>query len=371
MDLVDAATGAQLWGTEYQRPAAELLSVKQSIAREVTEKLKLRLSGDERQQLTRRDTTNAEAYRFYLRGRHHWNKRTADELRKALVEFEQAAEKDPNYALAFVGLADSYVLLAGYDATPAGETLAKARAAADRALQIDDALAEAHTSSAAIYREQRRWREAEPEFKRALALNPNYPTAHHWYGIHLLEQGQLKEGLVESQRAHELDPLSLVINTHLAAAYLANGDAQAALEQSRKAIELDPNYASGHIRMGLAYAQQGKAAEAQAAVQKALSLSTASWVMSEAANVYARTGKRDEANALIKKLEDLYAKQQARGSHLAAVYAGLGDKDQAFAWLEKDFEGNTRAIVAWYPTFEPLRSDPRYAVLLRRMGLEP
>jgi TolB-like protein len=207
VDLVDASTGAQLWGGEYERQIADLLSIKQAIAREVTEKLRLRLSGNEQQQLAKRDTTNPEAYQFYLRGRYYLNKRTADGIRKAITEFQQAIERDPNYALGYVGLVDSFLLLGNYADVPSTETLPKARAAVDRALQIDESLAEAHTSLAEIHRQQWRWTEAEQEFRRALALDPNYPTAHHWFSIYFRIKGQFDDALRGSKRAQELDPL--------------------------------------------------------------------------------------------------------------------------------------------------------------------
>ena len=188
VDLVDAVTGAQLWGEEYERKVSDIVSVKQAIAREVTEKLRLRLSGEEQRRLVKRDTTNAEAYQFYLRGRYFWNKRTADGLKKAIEQFQQAIDHDPNYALGYVGLADCYLVSEEYAGVPANETLSKARAAADRALQIDDSLAEAHTSSAMIYQQQWRWADAEEEFKRAISLNPNYPTAHHWFAIYFIRK---------------------------------------------------------------------------------------------------------------------------------------------------------------------------------------
>ncbi len=184
VDLVDAATGAQLWGEEYERSVSDALSIKQAIAREVTEKLRLRLSGEQQQQLVRRETSNPEAYQFYLRGRYYWNRRSADGLKKAITEFQQAVDRDPNYALGHVGLADSYLVLEEYAGAPATETLPKAQAAAERALEIDPHLAEAHTSLGFLFHNQWRWAESEQEFRKGIALNPNYPTAHHWYSLY-------------------------------------------------------------------------------------------------------------------------------------------------------------------------------------------
>lgn len=228
MDLADATTGAQLWGAEYERKVSDVLAVKQAIVREVTEKLRLRLSGEEQRLLVRHDTTNAEAYQFYLRGRYFWNKRTTDGLRKAIEQFQQATDRDTNYALGYVGLADCYVLLEEYASVPSSDTLPKARAAADRALQLDESLAEAHTSSALIYYQQWRWADAEQEFKRATSLNPNYPTAHQWYSLYFVTRRQFDDALPEIKRAQELDPLSLVISVNVADVYLLKNDINAA-----------------------------------------------------------------------------------------------------------------------------------------------
>ena len=374
VDLVDATTGAQLWGQEYERKLADVLAVKQALVREVTEKLRLKLTGEQQQRLTQRDTTNPEAYQFYLRGRYYWNKRTAENLRKAMEQFQQAADRDPNYALAYVGLSDSYVLLENYAGTPANETLPKAKAFAERALQIDNSLAEAHTSLGYVYNNLWQWKEAEDEFKRAIELNPNYPTAHHWYSLYLLDAGRVAEAKAEIKRAHELDPLSLIIGTTVTYAYLAEGDATFATAQSKKVVELDPNFPRGHEYLGLAYLEQGRYPEAIAELQKAVELSGRErWPLRDLGYGYAISGKRAEAQAVIKELVGKYEKGHAIGQDLAAVYAGLGDKDQAFAWLEKDFQTRSGLLgwTRWTPAFESLRSDPRFSELLRRIGLQP
>jgi TolB-like protein/Flp pilus assembly protein TadD len=374
VDLVDANTGAQLWGKEYERKISDVLSIKQTIAREVTDKLRLRLSGDEQQRLVKRDTTNAEAYQFYLRGRYYWNKRTADGLRKAIEQFQQAIDHDPNYALGYVGLADSFVLLEEYAGIPSSETLPKARAAADRALQIDDSLAEAHTSSAYIYQKLWRWAEAEEEYKRAISLNPNYPTAHHWFCIYFRTKGQIAEAMREIKRAHEIDPLSLVISDNVAEIYLLQNDLNSAIEQCQRVIELDPGFPYAHDVLGAAYLKQRRYEEATAEFQKAVELSgRESQILSHLGYCYEVTGRRAEALALLKELEEKYARRESIGQYAADVYAGLGDKDQAFAWLERDFQQHSGRLpdITWWFTFDDLRGDPRYAALVRRMGLTP
>jgi serine/threonine protein kinase/Tfp pilus assembly protein PilF len=374
VDLVDALTGAQLWGEEYERKVSDMLSVKQAIAREVTEKLRLRLSGEEQRRLVRRDTTNAEAYQFYLRGRYFWNKRTADGLKKAIEQFQQAIDRDRNYALSYVGLADCYLVLEEYAGVPASETLSKARAAADRALQIDDSLAEAHTSSAFVYRLQWRWVEAEEEYKRAIGLNPNYPTAHHWFAIYFYAKRQFDDAMREIKRAQELDPLSLVISLNVAMVYLLKNDSNSAIEQCKRIIELDQSFPEAHNVLGFAYLKQRRYEDATAEFQKAVELSgRASFYLSYLGYCYAITGRRAEALTILKELEEKYARREATGQYLANVYAGLGEKDQAFAWLERDFEQRTGQLpnITYRFSFEGLRSDPRYTDLVRRMGLQP
>ncbi len=373
VDLVDATTGAQLWGTEYERQVSDVLSIKQTIAREVTEKLRLRLSGEEQRRLVRRDTTNAEAYEFYLRGRYYWNKRTADGLRKAIEQFQQAIERDPTYALGFVGLADCYLVLEQYAGTPASETLPKAKAAVLRALQIDDSLAESHTSLADLSTDLWQWGEAEKEYKRAIELNPNYPTVHHWYSLYLVAVGRLSESMAEIKRAQEIDPFSPVISVNVVGRYFQQGDLNAALEQCRRIIELDPNYPETHLWLGLIYQKQGRYAEAIVESQKGVELSgREGFFLGALGQSYALAGKRAEALATLRELEEKYTKGESNGANLAWVYTGLGEKDQAFAWLEKDYQahsGHLAFYIKVFPVLDPLRSDARYTDLLRRMGL--
>jgi serine/threonine-protein kinase len=373
VDLVDATTGAQLWGQEYERKVSDVLSIKQAIAREVTEKLRLRLSGGEERQLTKRDTTNAEAYQLYLRGRYFWNKRTAEGLKKAIEQFQQAIDRDPNYALGYVGLADSFLLLNQYAGIPSSETLPKARAAADRALQIDDSLAEGHASSAYIYHKLWRWGEAEAEFKRAISLNPNYSTAHHWFAIYLAIRQQFDDALKEIKRAQELDPLSPVINTTVAEVYLLKNDPDSAIEECKRVIELDPHFPGAHDDLGSAYLKQRRYQEAMTEFQKAIELSGGSEGLPNLGYLYAVTGRRSQALRIVKEFEEKHARGETIGLNLAVVYFGLGEKDQAFAWLERDFEQRDASLpfITYISYAEIPRSDPRYADLVRRMGLQP
>jgi len=372
-ELVNVADGTQLWGGEYDRELANVLGLQQDISREISEKLRLTLTGEEKKRLTGRDTTNAEAYEFYLRGRYFWNKRTADGLTKAIEQFQQAIDRDPNYALGHVGSADSYALLEEYAGIPSSETLPKARAAADRALAIDNSLAEAHASSGIIFQQMWRWPETAEEYRRAIDLNPNYPTAHHFLSIYYRTQGNLDDSLREIQRAQELDPLSSVIGQNVAEIYLLKNDLNSAIAQCQRIIELDPTFPGAHDELGFAYLKAQRNEEALAEFQKTVELSgRASRYLGDLGYCCAVIGRRADAQAILKELEEKYGRRQAIGQYLAAVYTGLGDKDQAFAWLEKDFErrsGIRLPFVKWWFTFNELHSDPRYADLLRRIGL--
>ncbi len=374
VELVDVRDDKQLWGEQYSREISGALAVQKEISKEISERLRFKLSGAEQQQMEQRGTANPEAYQFYLKGRFYWNKRTGENLKKAIEQFQQAANKDPNYALANVGLSNCYMLLEEYTGTPSSETLPKAKAYAERALQIDNSLAEAHISLAFIQTNLWQWDAAERDFKQGIALNPDYPTAHQWYSFYLRSVGRLGDALAEDKRAHELDPLSLVINANLALGYLSKNDVDAAVEQSIKTIELDANHAQGYSVLGLAYLAQRRYAEALAELQKAVERSDrTSGILCLLGYANALAGNRAEALAIVKELEGKYARRQARGQDIAMVYTGLEDNDQAFIWLEKDFQVSSGglAVIRWYPTFDALHIDSRYADLMRRMKLKP
>ncbi|MGB7202692.1 MAG: protein kinase [Pyrinomonadaceae bacterium] len=372
LELVDARSENVIWSEQYDREQTDLISLQSEIALDVSQKLKIKLSGADEAKVTKKSTENAEAYKHYLQGRFHWNKRTAENMRKAIGQFKAAVEKDPNYALAYIGLADCYAISQEYLRTPSSEALPQAKAYANRALEIDDSLGEAHTTLGLINRSLWNWAEAEKEFKRAIELNPNYPTAHHWYCRFLRAMGRTDEALAEIKLANELDPLSPVILGNLVHVYLELGEVDAAFEQCRKAIELHPNSPGLHNSLSYVYLKQGRTAEALAEAQKAVELSNrANGHLSLLGNVYAKSGNRNEALAIVKELEENYLKRQADGIDIAGIYAGLGNKDQAFEWIEKQFQNHSSELMAvkTEPVFEPLRSDPRYRDLLRQMNL--
>jgi serine/threonine protein kinase/TolB-like protein/Tfp pilus assembly protein PilF len=373
VDLIDVTTGAQIWGQDYDRKVSDVLAVKQDIAREVTNKLRLSLTGEQQKQLTSLDATNTEAYQSYLKGRYYWNKRTVEGIRKAIEQFQQATDRDPNYALAYVGLADCYLGLEGYAGTPASETYPKAKAYAERALQLDSSSAEAHASLGIINDFLWQWDEAEREYKRAIDLNPNYPSAHQWYGLHFNFLSQFDKEMVEIKRAQQLDPLSLAISANLEELYLNIGDLTSALEQCRRTIQLDPYWPEGHKDLGWVYLAQGRYVEAIAEFQKAVELTRRTSGLGSLGVGYALAGKRAEALAILKELEEQYANHKALGRNIAVVHANLGNKDQAFAWLEKDFQAHSGVLpsINVGHDFDALRSDQRFNDLLRRMGLTP
>ena len=373
VDLIDADTGAQLWGKAFQGKASDLLTMKQNIALSVTEKLRLRLTGEDQQRIARHDTRNADAFQFYLRGRYFWNQRVSDSLEKALDQFQHALDRDPNFALGYVGVADCYVLQEESAGVPASESLPRARTAADRALQLDDSSAEAHTSSAMVYQHQWRWAEAESEYRRAISLNPNYPTAHQWYSNYLFENGRLDDSLREGKRAQELDPLAPIISHNVAFVYLLKNDPDSAIAVSEKALELSPNFPALLNDLGWAYFKQRRYEQATIQFQKAVESSgRASASLGNLGFCYTISGKRTEGLEILKELEGRYTDGKAVAVFLAGVYSALGDKDKAFTLLERDYQQHSGQIptITFWMSLEGLRSDPRYTDLVRRIWVK-
>ncbi len=376
-ELVDVSKGTQLWGAQYNRRAADLLAVQEDISREISDKLRLRLTGEEKTRLARRPTTNSEAYQLYLQGRYWWNKRNPEALQKGLQFFQQAAEKDPGYALAYVGLADSYSTLPSfaYDAMPPREAMPKAKAAALKALELDSALGEAHVSLAQVLAGYD-WDfpAAEREFKHAIELNPGYPTAHHFYAVHLMAMGRQEEAIAEERRALELDPLSLVIRHNLARALGYAHRHEEAIVEERRTIELDPNFYPAHRVLGEMLLETGHKEEALAEFRKGLELSRGSFLpLAYLGYAEARTGNRAEAIKILGRLTELSKQRYIPAYYFTIVYAGLDQKDQAFAELEKAFQERSDFLLFLkdWETMASLRSDPRFADLARRIGLPP
>jgi TolB-like protein/Tfp pilus assembly protein PilF len=372
VQLVDSRSNNLIWAEQYERKMADLLATQREIASTIAQKLQLKLSGGEATGVTKKYTNNNAAYNLYLKGRFYWNKRTAEGVKKAVEQFQQAADADPAFALAYVGLADCYVVMEQYASTPSSETIPKARAAALRALEIDDSLSEAHTSLGNVYSELWQPAESEREYKRAIELNPNYPTAHHWYSILLTTLGRSDQAMAEVQRAQAADPLSPIIAINVGLQHYLRGEYDAAAAQYQKALELNPNFPRAFTDLGLIYAKQGRKDEAISSLQRAADASgRANEVLGFLGYGYGSLGRRVEAEDVLKELEARHARRESPAMYAAAVYASLGDKDRAFEWLEKDFRERTGLLpfISVLPIFEPLRDDPRYADLMRRMGL--
>jgi eukaryotic-like serine/threonine-protein kinase len=371
VELIDAQDDSHIWGAQYSRKLSDIIALPEEIARDTAEKLRLRLSRVEQKQLTKNYATNSDAYRLYLQGRYYWNQRTAEGLQQGSAYFNQVISKDPKYAPAYTGLADCYALLNVYNVAPATEVYPKAQAAAARALELDESLAEAHTSLAFVsYRYYWDWAQAEQHFKRAIELKSDYATAHQWYSAFLAASGRHNEAVAEAQRAHELEPFSLTIYADLVRHLYYARRYDEAITECRKLIGMDQKFARGHVELGQVLEQKGLHSEAVAEFQNALALSENSVAaLAGLGHTFAVSGKQSEALNVIRKLGDLSKQQYVSPYHSAVIYAGLGDKTQALAGLEKarDERFNWIPFIQVDPLFDNLRSDPRFAALVQTL----
>jgi eukaryotic-like serine/threonine-protein kinase len=368
-DLVDVRDGSQLWGGQYNRPFADILAIQDEISSEIFEKLRLRLTGDDKKRATKRYTENAEAYQLYLRGRYYWNQGTIAGYKKAIDYFQQAIGKDPKYALAHAGLADSYLLLGSYWV----EAIAEAKTAALKALELDRTLAEAHVSLGHIKLWlDWDWPAAEREFKQGIALNPNSALAHNQYAMYLAAMGKLDDAIGEVKRAQELDALSPIVNTDLGWYLLYSGRGGEAAEQFRKTLELDANYLSARWGLGAADVERRSYAEAIDELKKAVTLSEGSPVpIGHLGLAFGLKGDAASAKQTLADLTKMADRQYVPASALAIVYVGLGDKAQALQSLERAYQEHDFSMVFLRvaPWFAPLRGDDRFQQLLRQMNL--
>lgn len=371
--LVDTEDGHYLWSETYERPLKDIFTIEDEISSAIVGVLRIKLTGPAGQSLVTRYTENLQAYHLYLKGRFQWNKRSEEDLYKALGFFEQAKERDPNYAPAYAGLADTYIMLGEHGSVPALSIMGKARAAACRALEIDARLAEAHVSLgsiSALY--EWNWTEAEQHFRRAIELNPSYPTAHQWYGYdYLAPQGRLLEALAELERAHHLDPLSLIIATSVGLLYDMKRQHERAREYYEKVLEMEPRFVRAHLSAGRSYLHQNLYPEAIAMFEKARELTPSSPVpLALLAHAYNVSGAPVEAERLRQALEQ-YSRTCNVSSYLLAR-ACLGfDHDRAFTFLERALEERDPRLphLGVSPIWDCVRDDPRFAMLLNRMGL--
>ena len=374
-ELVDAGSGSQIWGDRYERKVTDILAVQDEIAQGISEKLRLRLTGEEKQQLTKRSTVDIEAYQLYLKGRYAWEKRAEDSIRKSFEYFQQAIDKDPGYALAYAGLADSYAVLSAYSALSPAEAFTRARAAARRALELDPDLAQAHaTLGLAFGNYDHDWPAAESEYKKAIALDPNYATAHHWYGLLLTAVGRFDEAVAQLRRAAELDPFSVIIQCNLSRPFLGTRQFDRAVEESLKAVALDPRSGVGHLYAGNAYVAANRIREAVAEYETvARLLGRTPYGLTALGRAQALSGRREEALATVEEMKALSAQRYVSPAFIAMVLRHVGDKDHLLDWWEKacDDRSFETMFLKVDPANDDIRDDPRFAVLLRKANLGP
>jgi TolB-like protein/DNA-binding winged helix-turn-helix (wHTH) protein/Tfp pilus assembly protein PilF len=373
-ELVDTRDNSHIWGEQYNRRASEILLIQHQMARDVAVKLRGRLTGEENQRLAHNYTKNAEAYQLYLLGRYHWNKRTTDGFKKAVENFEQAIAIDPDYALAYAGVADSYILIGYFGGLPMKEAMPRAKRAATRALEIDDSVAEAHASLANIAA----WYEwdtaaSEREFRKAIEVNPNYPTAHHWYGLFLAATKNFDEAVRELKTAQSLDPTSLIINSDLGYTYYLARRYDEAIEQCNRTLEMDANFELAHYEAGLAYVEKGMYDAALSEFAKATNLDNKPQALAMVGYTKARAGKRREAERALAELEAMSKQRFIPASEMAVIHAALGNNEKALGFLEKDYDLRSSNIfeIGVDPRMDSLRSDPKFQSLLDRIAPNP
>ncbi len=370
-ELMDVANGSQLWGGQYNRKMADVFALQEDLSREISQKLRLRLSGDQKLRLTKRYTANAEAYQDYLKGRYFWNRWSPQDAPRAIQYFQEAIDKDPNYALPYAGLADTYISEFWFGEAPPREAAPKAKAAALKALELDERVAEAQVSLGFVnFLYDWDWAAADEHFQRALALNPSDATAHSWYSIYLAAMGRFDAALAEARRGMELDPASPGMNQIVALQFIYAQRFDDAIEQFSKT--LDMGYHDAHLGLGQAYAAKGMYQQALAQFQQFAELDRGTArSIANLGYTYARLNQRREALRALDELKAMARRRYVPATTMAIIYVGLGDENQAFAWLEKAYAEREYGLallkLSW--ALSPLRSDPRYADLLRRVGL--
>jgi TolB-like protein/Flp pilus assembly protein TadD len=371
--LIQLPADKHIWSESYEGDVGDALALQNRVARTIAEQVRATLNRQEQAALQGPKSVRPESSDAYFRGRYFWNKRTADGLRKAIEYFSLAIEQDPAFAAAYSGLADAYALAGDweYGILSPQDAFARAKAAASKALALDANLAEAHTSLAfALDLYAWDWQTAESEYRRAIALNPGYATAHQWYGWHLIVMGRTAEGIAALRTAENLDPLSPILNADLADALCIARLYEDSLQQSRKGLELHPNFAVAHYQLGQTLVQMRRYDEAIMAFRKAIALAGDNTTFdSNLAHAYAVSGRTEEARKILRDLEDRQSGQSPTDASIALVYVGLGDNDQAMVWLNKAYQARFNPSILVRPAFDPIRPDPRFRDLLGRIGL--
>ena len=372
VELIDVRDDSHIWGERYGRKVSEVVALPQQITRDVSQRLRSRADNIDQAQITRNFSPDSEAYRLYLQGRYNWNKRTVEGLRSGIDYFGKAIQRDQDYALAYAGLADCYLLLNVYNVTSADDSFPKAEAASRKALSINESLAEAHTALGFVtYRYHLKWAEAEEHFKKAISLNPNYATAHQWYGSYLAASGRMNEAVVEAKTAHELEPFSLTIYSDYVRSLYYAGRLDEARRESLKLQEMDPGFARAHYELGLVLEEEGKFEEAIAAFRLGLKHSPDNVAaLTALGHAQARAGKRADAEKVIARLQELSKRQYVSPFQTAVIYAGMDERKLALDWLEKSREErfNWLPFIKIDPVFKNLRSEERFVELSKTLG---
>jgi len=372
VQLINALTDAHLWAETFDRKLTDIFAVESEIAKTIADTLQAKLSGSEQHAIAARPTENTEAHQLYLKGRFFWNKRTGNDLKKSLDYFQQAITADPSYALAYAGVADAYVFMPGYTAGPPQDCYPKAMAAAKKALELDNTLAEAHTTLAlSIWYYEFDFSQANREFQRAIELNPNYATGHQQYGNNTLSAlGRFDEAIAEGKRAVDLDPLSLVINADLGMNYYYARRYDEAIRQLRKTLEMDPGYYYGHADLGQVFAAKRSFDEAISEYQKARALNDDPFVLGLLGHAYASSGNKTEALRVLDQLKQLSKQRYVSAYSFAIVYLALDDKQEALRWLEQSYQDRAGADIGWIRVdslLDPLHGDPGYEALAEKI----
>jgi TolB-like protein/Tfp pilus assembly protein PilF len=370
VQLISALSDSHLWADTYDRKLIDTFGVESDVAQKIASSLEAQLTGSEQRAIAARPTENTEAYQLYLKGKFFWNKRTGDDLKAAADLFRQAAEVDPSYANAYAGLAQADLLIPVFGAGAPRDFFPKAKAAAERAIELDETSAEGHSALAMLLCFDFKFPASEAEFRRAIQLNPNYATAHHWFGNSLLVSlGRFDEGIREGERAVELDPLSLIINADLGSTFMVGRRYDEAIAQLRRTLALDGNFSYAHWNLGEALYLKGDVNAAIAEYEKARALDDDPEVLGLLGRAYAETGKREQALEILRKLQETGQNQYIRSYVYSLIYIGLGDKATAIEYLEKAREGFETPDTTWLkvdPLFDPLRSEPRFQQLVAK-----
>jgi TolB-like protein/Tfp pilus assembly protein PilF len=370
VQLINALTDAHLWAETYDRKLTDIFGVESDIAKNIAETLQAKITGSEKSSIAKTPMVNPEAYELYLKGRFFWNKRSGVDLRKAIEFFNQAIAKDPNYALAYAGLADSYLLLPNYGGSPTADVVPPARAAVTKALELDDSLAEAHASLGLLDTLDLHLERAITHMERAVQLKPNYATGHHWLGLGHLSLGHFDQAIAEGKRAAELDPLSVIINADLAWTYASAHRLDEAEAQARKTLEIDPRFFLAHYYLGGIRQAKGRLTEAIAEYQQAFDLNGDFYSLAALGRAYARAGNKAEAQKVLARLNEEAKSRHVAPYAWALLYLGMGDKNRALDELETAYQrGDTNYLFVLKvdPLFDDLRGQPRFEALVQKI----